>query len=258
MIERTPYKGCLCSLALSSNINEMALVIEITSAPDENLIGKKFPVRPGLSIGRKRGEILLKDSKVSSLHASVEIEPSGDYVLRDENSSNGTWVNNSKVDKVILTTGATFQIGNYNFKVVELSEGELERLGIELMDWRTGIVESLKNFNYSRPDESTPLHVMAFYRPVRLTYTHGPFLEQSFTLGYGPRLIGYNNFDVEILDPQLPESIFELIPENKKIRIRNICGSQLLLNNKNFESEILNEDDVLRIASHQMKVNYIL
>lgn len=236
----------------------MAIVIEITAAPDESLIGKKFPVRPGLSIGRKRGEILLKDTKVSSLHASVEIEPSGDYVLRDQNSSNGTWVNNRKVDKVVLSIGTTFQIGNYSFQVLEFTEEELERLGIELMDWRTGIIESFKNLNYSKPDERIPLHVIPFYRPIRFTYTHGPFLEQAFTLGYGPRLVGCNNFDVEILDPQLPETIFELIPENKKLRIRNVCGSQLLLNNKNFESEILNEDDVIRIASHQMKVNYII
>lgn len=235
----------------------MALVLEITVSPSPSLIGKKFAIRPGLSIGRKRGEVLINDSKVSSLHASVEAEPNGDYVLRDQNSSNGTWVNGKQVDKVLLVSGSTFQIGDYHFQVLEFSDEEIESMGLELLDWRKGLNQILRGLDYSKSEGKLSFHLKPFAQALRLTFTHGPFLDQFITFGFGPRRVGYNQIDEEILDPQLPQEIFEIIPHNNSAEIRNICGSQLFLNNKNFESEILKEGDVIRISTHQLKVSFI-
>lgn len=235
----------------------MALVLEITVSSIPNLIGKKFAIRPGLSIGRKRGDILINDNKVSSLHASVEVEHNGDYVLRDQNSSNGTWVSGKQVDKVLLVSGSTFQIGDFHFQVLEFSDEEIEKMGIELLDWRKGMSQMLKSIDYTKHEGRAVFYLAPFAQALRLTFTHGPFLDQYITFGFGPRKVGYNQIDEEILDPQLPHEIFEITPLNNSAEIRNICGSQLFLNNKNFESEILKEGDVIRIATHQLKVSFI-
>lgn len=236
----------------------MAVILEITSAPDPTVVGKKFPVRSGLTLGRKRGDILLKDQKASSLHGLVEIEADGELVLRDQNSSNGTWVDGKKVDKVILVAGAKFQIGDYYFQVLVYTDEEIASLGLDFKDWRTGILDSLNGFHTENHEGHRTFSAQAFHKPLRLTFTHGPFMDQFITFGFGPRLLGYNIFDEEILDPQLPQYICEFIPEDSFVTIRNICGSQLFLNDSNFESEQLKDGDVLKISTHQMKVSYII
>jgi hypothetical protein len=59
-----------------------------------------FTVMPGLEmhVGRDgaRCEILLSESRISGLHASLKIE-GGQLMVRDENSNNGTYVNGSRL-----------------------------------------------------------------------------------------------------------------------------------------------------------------
>jgi pSer/pThr/pTyr-binding forkhead associated (FHA) protein len=67
------------------------------------------------TIGRNSGNDIIVDlPQVSRVHARVERR--GDrWVLKDNNSSNGTWFGSSRIDEVPLDGGATFQIGTAQF-----------------------------------------------------------------------------------------------------------------------------------------------
>ena len=69
------------------------------------------------SIGRDAtSTIVLPDVSVSRRHAQVE--PNGNfYLIRDNGSTNGTFVNGQKVTKVTLNHGDTVTIGRVDFVV---------------------------------------------------------------------------------------------------------------------------------------------
>ncbi|HEX7190277.1 MAG TPA: trypsin-like peptidase domain-containing protein [Thermoanaerobaculia bacterium] len=69
----------------------------------------------GIRIGRERTicEIVLENPKVSRLHAEV-VSIDGKVLLIDRNSSNGTYVNDEKIDKRFLRDGDIIYFGGRN------------------------------------------------------------------------------------------------------------------------------------------------
>ncbi|MEO6260256.1 MAG: trypsin-like peptidase domain-containing protein [Thermoanaerobaculia bacterium] len=69
----------------------------------------------GIRIGRESGicEIVLENPKVSRLHAEV-VSIDGKVLLIDRNSSNGTFVNDQKIDKRFLSDGDIIYFGGRN------------------------------------------------------------------------------------------------------------------------------------------------
>jgi S1-C subfamily serine protease len=69
----------------------------------------------GIRIGRESAicEIVLENPKVSRLHAEV-VSIDGKVMLIDRNSSNGTYVNDQKIDKRILKDGDIIYFGGRN------------------------------------------------------------------------------------------------------------------------------------------------
>ena len=60
-----------------------------------------------------RSDIFLDDITVSRRHVEVSHGPSGEYVLRDVGSLNGTYVNRHRIDEITLTDGDEVQIGKF-------------------------------------------------------------------------------------------------------------------------------------------------
>ena len=66
-----------------------------------------------LSIGRDpRCDVFLNDMTVSRNHATLTVKGAS-ATIRDNNSFNGVWVNNSSVDVATLTVGDKIQIGEF-------------------------------------------------------------------------------------------------------------------------------------------------
>jgi pSer/pThr/pTyr-binding forkhead associated (FHA) protein len=82
--------------------------------------GEVIPLgREPVTIGRKSTNVvrLADDPKVSRLHARVYVR-GGDYVVEDEQSSNGTFVNEQRLIRPqILQDGDTIRIGGTAFTV---------------------------------------------------------------------------------------------------------------------------------------------
>ena len=66
-----------------------------------------------LTIGRDpQCDIFLNDMTVSREHAILEIGPKGS-IIKESNSYNGVWVNDSMVDRRLLKSGDIIQIGAF-------------------------------------------------------------------------------------------------------------------------------------------------
>ncbi len=66
-----------------------------------------------ITIGRSpHCTIFLNDMTVSRTHASL-VRTQGSYVISDENSFNGVWVNGRDVGKKALSSGDFIQIGSF-------------------------------------------------------------------------------------------------------------------------------------------------
>lgn len=75
--------------------------------------GAEYPInKDRVTIGRHReSDIFLEDLAVSRLHTTIMRDPSGQCVVRDENSANGTFVNGQKVTEHVLSEGDEVQVG---------------------------------------------------------------------------------------------------------------------------------------------------
>ena len=71
-----------------------------------------------LSIGRDPGNVVqLEDNEVSRRHAEIR-RVGENYVVGDLRSSNGTWLNNRKVERAELASGDRIQVVTEPLSVV--------------------------------------------------------------------------------------------------------------------------------------------
>ena len=98
---------------ISLSSGEKAMVV-IARGPQK---GSRFLITAeGVSIGRStESSIFLDDVTVSRSHAQIKREDSGAFVLVDNASLNGTYLNNVSVEKNVLKNGDEIQIGKFHF-----------------------------------------------------------------------------------------------------------------------------------------------
>lgn len=81
--------------------------------------GKFYPIRQGTVIGRKEGNLILDDPKVSGSHAKFTMEKD-DFFIWDFGSANGTYVNGKRIrEATLLEENDVVKIGD-TFFVVKL------------------------------------------------------------------------------------------------------------------------------------------
>ena len=94
--------------------------------------GREHPIRPGLNIVGREGDVMLPDSKVSRKHAQV-VSEDGVITVEDLGSTNGTLVNGDRLDsgsKRELNKGDTVSFGGVEVKLsLPGSAGATQMLG---------------------------------------------------------------------------------------------------------------------------------
>jgi pSer/pThr/pTyr-binding forkhead associated (FHA) protein len=69
------------------------------------------------SIGRsKEASVVVKDQRASRHHCTVEVGPDAQWVVTDNQSSNGTYVNRQRVASHLLKDGDLLQVGQATFE----------------------------------------------------------------------------------------------------------------------------------------------
>lgn len=70
------------------------------------------------SVGRDpQSDIVIDQREVSRRHAKI-VRMASEYLLTDLKSANGVYVNNLKLDRVVLSHGDVFQIGSCVFQFI--------------------------------------------------------------------------------------------------------------------------------------------
>jgi pSer/pThr/pTyr-binding forkhead associated (FHA) protein len=88
---------------------------EISVLPELRVVRYSLAGMRSIQIGRSsRSDIVLNDDRASRAHAMLTYE-SGIYTLSDLNSTNGTFVNGTRIKKTYLHDGDTFRIADSYF-----------------------------------------------------------------------------------------------------------------------------------------------
>ena len=114
MDDETTYHPDLAHPYLPSEDTEVPC-LKVYAGP---LKGKEYPLlkKEEYIIGRDQtSDIFLDEKVVSRKHAKI-MRKVNEYVICDLNSVNGVYVNNLKLDKVVLQHGDTIQIGSSIFQ----------------------------------------------------------------------------------------------------------------------------------------------
>lgn len=151
-----------------------------------------FKIAEGLTLGRSRADLNLKDSKASSIHAEIRSED-GNLVLYDNDSTNGSFLNGEKIDKIILKPGVVFKIGSTEMEVI--SDLALKKSSnVELSEWRETLYFQLSKMQTSQQIKK----IIPFNKILKIKIESGILKGEEFILGYGPRLVGGGDSDIII------------------------------------------------------------
>ncbi len=217
----------------------MELLVEITHGHG---LGRRFPLFCGAELGRKKGDILVDDPKVSTRHAYVE-KDANSYVLKDAGSSNGIRVNNRKVLALLLKPGVVFQVGDTYLTVIEKPEPA----------WK----KTLQSLLNDHALQSITKKIEPFSSLIRLNIVEGIQSETQWTLGYGPRLIGGECIEFNLYEKQAPSICFELKPQKDKIEFLTDHPDIVLLNERSISSSFLSDGDIIQIGLTKIKIELV-
>jgi hypothetical protein len=151
---------------------QLQLYLEIENGP---MAGQKFELRLGVVIGRKSGDIIVKDSKMSGEHARVIEQLAGQLTLVDDESVNGIVFENQRVRVLNLTLGVRFRLGNTQFRVVDGGPSEsivvpsmIKKLAAELDPSKELPTQNAPKLGpFTRVEPLKPLAPVAKVSPLR-------------------------------------------------------------------------------------------
>lgn len=229
----------------------MATFIEIVDGPNE---GSRFQINQGVTLGRSKADIVIKDPKVSGTHAEVALDGKGQLVLVDLDSSNGIHISGRRVKKVALLPGVIFEVGRTQFKVITVEEEQAINFEI-FVTWRTKLAQKLTETPIMDVEPITKPE--AFSPALRLTFVQGIQTDEEIILGYGPRKAGADSLDIELMDEDAPKEAFELHPGPGMVEIKIKAPGRVTLNNKSVDSEMLKEGDLISVGTSLIKISYL-
>lgn len=230
------------------------LFLEITAG---TLKGTRAALREGFSIGRKKGSLTIRDSKLSGLHVIVEQKQDGSLWLVDAGSQNGIKIETGRVRELKLEAGIQFTLGRTDFRV--MSSIEAAETGVMPVveatvtrDWWHWIQTLAERGQVDA--KAANRDVIPFDPVVKLKILRGSQTGTEWTLGYGPRIIGSASVDLTLDDISLPGICFSLTPEEHGVLFRNQTEKDLKLNGKWVESAHLRNGDLIEIRGIQIQV----
>jgi pSer/pThr/pTyr-binding forkhead associated (FHA) protein len=229
-----------------SHAAQPQLLLRIVGGPHK---GTRAPVREGLTMGRKDGDLILNDSKMSIKHARIEWRD-GEWVLVDLGSSNKIKVEGERFAEVVIYPGLLFTVGATEFEVLEKPkaervkerDGDFEFTGsvevpVEALTWRE-ILSALLSNAQALPTTKRKSTLRPFPSTLRLEFVSGVQHGTTWTLGYGPREAGAKSFDLPLFDDAAADSCFHLDTAKGKLLFRSSSGHSIVrLNGKVASTE---------------------
>lgn len=186
-----------------------------------------------------------RDPEMSEKHAEIKLD------------SNFFWKINALGDNTIraglvesasfsLIAGFVFHLGQTGFKAIEKKPGQS-------IIWQDQVVDYLKAQTW-RPKQT---ELFFFLYPVRLTFLQGPQTDEFYTVSYGPREMGFNNLDLNLIDPEAPAKVVKFFQVGETAYIENLCGDKALINGEKFHQHALFSGDKLTFSSYTIELSIL-
>lgn len=202
--------------------------------------GKSFDVKDGLVFGRRKGDVILKDPSVSSIHAEIQVDKSGKILIKDKDSKNKIFVGEEQVEKLVLEKNSSFQIGGSEF-IVRFVKSPSEL-------W----FQFLKN--QTKKVQDAPMALKVFFQPVKILFYAGLQKGCEYRLDYGPRFFGRRSVDCPIFDRKSPEKAFALVPKERYILFKTSYPGQVRINDKKLEQSRLKNGDEIFVGDTVLRI----
>lgn len=230
-------KPCLILLQYSV----MRLEIEVLDGSQK---GKRISLKNGLQIGQN-APYGFNDSQIATLHAVLAFDGKNTWFLECL-APLKLRLGTVEVPRAAMLPGLVFHLGQTGFKVVEKAK-------LAYDSWDEGMKDWLSHY----PGQRMGTEFFFFPIPLRLTFIQGTQFEEFYTLSYGPRVMGYNNLDLNIKDPSTPHTAAKFFQVGTQAYVENLCGELLKLNGVNFDQHPIQDGDKLTVASSVIEVTLL-
>jgi RNase P/RNase MRP subunit p29 len=225
----------------------MGLHFIILDSTDPSVLGKSIELKPGLIIGRAKGNLIIEDDRISTVHAEIQVNNQGEFFLVDKDSRNGIKVQGKRITKLLLSPGVIFQIGNTLIETTYVkTQPQIHDQKDDGSDLRTEAYDLLENIELLEFNSKKP---MFFDKPIKLNVIQGVQLNQSWQLEYGPYKFGSGCVGGILIGDNMPLEVFEVYETNsgKMIRVlgeeRVVRLNTILLTNES----IIDNGDIISI-----------
>jgi hypothetical protein len=221
----------------------MAVFIEIIEG--ENL---------GLQLRLAEGEVYALDSLAegrTDVNGSLHIVGTSSGGLALASSTDPLFqLAGKNVKSVILKPGVVFQIGETFYKVMR-GEEELSTIESEpVKTWREIIENEIEGLAFPIQEG----RVQPFNPLFRMRFVMGPQTGEEVSLGYGPREVGRDSLDIQLLDPNTPGIAFEIVPTGQGPLLMNSGGAAVKINGTSPKNSILKVGDQISIGQNLLVV----
>jgi pSer/pThr/pTyr-binding forkhead associated (FHA) protein len=233
----------------------LGALIEFTSGGER---GRKVPLTLTRTVlGRKFGDILVRDIKVSSSHAALEFH-GGEFRLIDLDSSNGTFLGKRKVRQVHLPEREEVRIGLTSF-VLYFDPEEALRLTAERPQDITSAAGGLAGLldrelmekTHDMGEVSRSLAEMSKLA-MRMEFSglFGPVRGKSFRFKQPQVSIGRTQSDLNLPDPDVSRkhALLEML-DNGQIILRDLASRNgTFVNDHQITNRVLQQGDRVRMG----------
>ncbi len=221
----------------------MRLYLDFIDGPEK---GKRLSLSGPTSLGRKGADISLNDPKLSEIHAFIEPASEENWLVRDNNSRNGVWLNGLKETKALIKDGDQILFGSSLVvcRCIKKSESQYsEKIQKGFYD----LLKKIKN------EKNTLLEVKP---EMRLKFIQGQQYGEHWDIFYGPRCAGKDHLDLCLFEDGAPPEAFEVHVKGKYPYFFTNHKDQVLLNNQSVESKQLTPGDIISIGETQLLVEF--
>lgn len=257
---------------MTDTINNLKITLAVKKGRDK---GKEFIVnKDKIIIGRKKGDIILFDTKISSSHAKISVVGK-DVRISDLNSTNGTFVNHKKITKeVSLKNLDEIEVGltTFSITIVEDIIGLKKKKGLRDEKTRVAkdsdvsieqmIAEELADFSrsdYIDDDVDAPSFRKSVSIPraeICFRIVSGPDKGKLISLAEGKLVFGRGEVDVEIndIDVSRRHAEVEVLP-NGDIKITDLGSTNgTLVNRKRITDSVVRKGDLVQIGGTLLRL----
>lgn len=233
----------------------LGAILEFT-AGDE--MGREVPlVFERTILGRKSGDVLVRDIKVSAEHVAVEYL-AGFFRVIDLGSSNGTFVEGKRIKERTLQIGQEVRIGDSVFRL-KLDPSRAARLQTE-QPARAGSLQSGLSDLIGREflGSETAGDTLVLEKPaektaerqIRLRIATGPDRGKHFAFSKPSVIIGRVNADLVLADPDVSRKHVMLERgEGEQVILRDLASANgTFVNRRPVSNCVLGPEDQIKIG----------